>query len=217
MLCCESNPPGPCTGSDQPPFLRSFKRFAARRGVPDQIVSDNGKMFKAAARALRGVKWIFNVHEAPWWGGVFERLVMCVKQCLRKTVRQAKLSADELLTVLLEVEVVSNSRPLTVVSTEDVEEPLTPSHFIDGRRIMSDVVPYPDGDDPPPSTSEDLTGRVRYLKLTVDQFGQRWKRGYLAVLREMHSHYRKVSHNSRVAVRDVVVIHSDNLAEVNGS
>ena len=72
-------------------------------------------------------------------------------------VGQAKLSADELLTVLLEVEMVLNSRPLTVVSAEDVEEPLTPSHLIVGRRIMSDVALCPDGDEPPPSNSDDLT------------------------------------------------------------
>ena len=54
---------------------------------------------------------------------MFERLVRCVKRCLRKTVGQAKLSTDELLTALLEVEMVLNSRPLTVVSAEDLEEP----------------------------------------------------------------------------------------------
>ena len=122
-----------------PAFLRSFRRYVARRGVPRQVVSDNGKTFKAAAKALRDVKWVFNIPKAPWWGGVFERLVRCIKRCLRKMVGQAKLSADELLTVLLEVEMVLNSRPLTVVSAEDVEEPLTPSHLIVGQRIMSDV------------------------------------------------------------------------------
>ena len=114
-------------------------------------------MFKAAARALRGVKWVFNVPKAPWWGGVFKRLVRYVKQSLRKMVGQAKLFVDELLTVLLEEEMALNSRPLTVVSAEDVEVSLTPLHLIVGPRIMSDVVPYPDGDDPPPSTLEDLT------------------------------------------------------------
>ena len=33
-------------------FLRSFKRFAARRGVPAIMVSDNGKTFKAAAHLI---------------------------------------------------------------------------------------------------------------------------------------------------------------------
>ena len=35
---------------------------------------------------------------------------------------------------------------------------------------------------------------------------------YLVSFREMHSHYQKVSHSPKVAVGDVVVIHSDNLA-----
>ena len=67
-------------------FLRSFRRFVARRGLPRQIVSDNSKTFKAAAKAIREVKWIFNVPKAPWWGGVFECMVRCVRQCLRKTI-----------------------------------------------------------------------------------------------------------------------------------
>ena len=33
-------------------FLRCFKRFVARRGVPRKMVSDNGKTFKSAARLL---------------------------------------------------------------------------------------------------------------------------------------------------------------------
>ena len=33
-------------------FIRCFKRFAARRGFPTRVVSDNAKTFKAAARML---------------------------------------------------------------------------------------------------------------------------------------------------------------------
>ena len=45
---------------------------------------------------------------------------------------QAKLSYYELLTVLMEVEMVLNFRPLTYVSADDFEEPLTPSHLLIG-------------------------------------------------------------------------------------
>ena len=76
-----------------PTFLRSFKRFAARRGLPSRVISDNGKAFKAAAKTIQavlghkdvksyfsglGVKWVFNIPKAPWWGGIFERMVRSV-------------------------------------------------------------------------------------------------------------------------------------------
>ena len=34
-------------------FLRGFRRFAAQRGFPHKMVSDNGKMFKAAAKSIQ--------------------------------------------------------------------------------------------------------------------------------------------------------------------
>ena len=77
-----------------------------------------------------------NVDRAPWWGGFFERLIQNTKRCLRKTLRNAKLNYDELHTVLVEVERTLNSRPLTCVSSDDPEEPLTPSHLMYGRRIL---------------------------------------------------------------------------------
>ena len=70
------------------------------------MISDNGKTFKAAAKTIQDVKWIFNVHKAPWWGGVFERLVRSVKQCLKKMLGLARLTYDELLTALVEIEMV---------------------------------------------------------------------------------------------------------------
>ena len=87
-----------------------------------------------------GIDWRFNVPRAPWWGGIFERLVRSTKRCLRKVLGQAKFSHDELLTALIEIEMVLNSRPLTYISADDLDEPITPSHLLVGRRLMS----YPD-------------------------------------------------------------------------
>lgn len=107
-----------------PTFLCSFKRFAARRGLLSRVNSDNRKPFKAAAKTIQavlghkdigryvsglGMKWVFNIPKAPWWGGIFERIVRSMKRCLRKIVGQAKLPYDELLTALTEVEMVLNS------------------------------------------------------------------------------------------------------------
>lgn len=41
------------TDLSTPAFIRSLKRFAARRGLPVKIVSDNGKTCKAAAKVLQ--------------------------------------------------------------------------------------------------------------------------------------------------------------------
>ncbi|KAL5476354.1 hypothetical protein EMCRGX_G026289 [Ephydatia muelleri] len=126
-------------------FLRSFRRFVARRGLPKKVVSDNGKTFKTAGRIIKDVmnssevqkyfsgnhvEWTYNLEKAPWWGGVFERMVGLMKKCLKKIVGQAVLTQDELLTTITEVEAILNSRPISYISTEDIEEPLTPSHLI---------------------------------------------------------------------------------------
>ena len=131
-------------------FLRSFRRFASRRGLPAVVKSDNGKTFKAAADIIKAiveesavskylqstrVRWTFNVEKAPWWGGFFERLIKGVKRCMKKILQTSHLTEEELLKLLLEVEATLNSRPLTYVSTEDVREPLTPSHLLCGFRV----------------------------------------------------------------------------------
>ena len=64
-------------------------------------------------------------------------MIRCVKRCLKKILKNAKLTYEDLLTAVVEIECVLNSRPLTYVSTEDIEEPLTPSHLLTGRRLLS--------------------------------------------------------------------------------
>ena len=121
-------------------FVKSFKRFIARRGVPKLGVSDNGSTFRN--NELKGllseynITWKFNVAKAPWWGGFFERLVKTTKRCLKKSLGTARVSDEELLTVVVEIEGILNSRPLTYVDDE-LRNPLTPSQLIIGRRLFS--------------------------------------------------------------------------------
>lgn len=125
-------------------FIRCFKRFSARRGLPGLIISDNGTTFKGASKVILqmikrpevlqhfdglGIKWRFNIERAPWWGGLFERMVQSTKRCIRKYVGKAKLTQEELLTLTVEVEGVLNSRPLTHITTFEDGNPLTPSHL----------------------------------------------------------------------------------------
>ncbi len=90
-------------------FIRSFRRFSARRGMPSRMISDNSKTFKSASKyfSQHRVDWQFNLERAPWWGGIFERMIKSAKRCLKKSVG---LPYDELLTLIVEVEAVGLSR-----------------------------------------------------------------------------------------------------------
>jgi len=59
-----------------------------------------------------------------------------VKRCLKKVLGNAKLSYEELESVLIETEGVLNSRPLTYLYDELTKAPLTPSHLVIGHRLL---------------------------------------------------------------------------------
>ncbi len=212
-------------------FIRCLKRFAARRGLPRQFISDNGKTFKAASKYIEavirdetvreyladmGCKWLFNTERAPWWGGAFERMVKSTKRCLRKMVGRASFSYDEFLTAVVEIESVINSRPLSYVSACDVEEPLTPSHLLIGRRVLNlpdhlGCMYDPDDEDFVIDSSQ-LTRRMQHFNNTMNHFWRRWRTEYLQELRESHRQSMKKSpSHPQVAVGDVVIVHDDGL------
>ena len=135
-------------------FLRAIN--GSQITVPQRLISDNAKTFAPAftvaadhelIKAMTvdeevqgylagvGVVWQFNLEKAPWtwWGGIFERMVQSTKRCLRKIVGQVRLNYDESLTMVTEVESIINSRPLSYISSDDLDEHLTPSHFLTRR------------------------------------------------------------------------------------
>ena len=171
-------------------FLLALRRFISTRGLCSFIYSDNAKTFEAADRELQelwanlkkpdvkafftssGIEWQFICPLAPWWGAFYERLVRSVKLPLRKILGNALLDYDELETVLKEVEAMVNSRPLTYVYNHlDEPDPLTPSHFLMGKRL--NVLPpisisnrQPDIPDEEPS---ELTRRARYREKLLNR------------------------------------------------
>ncbi|GFV84848.1 integrase catalytic domain-containing protein [Trichonephila clavipes] len=126
--------------------LLAFGRFISRRGSGSVVYSNNAKSFKAASKDLiyfakilknseftdsissRGITWKFIVERAPWWGGFYERLVKSVKDLLRKILGKALFTFEELATILVEIEYIVNSRPLTYV-TDDFSEPNPLTHL----------------------------------------------------------------------------------------
>ena len=68
--------------------------------------------------------------KSPWWGGFYERMVRSIKNTLKKVVGVSSLDYKQLNTVLVEIENVINSRPLTYMKDENLDESLTPYYLI---------------------------------------------------------------------------------------
>ena len=110
-------------------------------------------------------------------------MIKSMKRCLKKTIGGARLTYDELLTVVSEVEMILNYQPLSCISSQDIKEPFTPSHLMIGRRVL----PLPDlPSDPDNGTKEDLSRRMKHFNQTLNHFWKRWRNGYLIELRECH-------------------------------
>ena len=137
-------------GLDTILFLNAFYRTASRRGLPEEMFSDNGTNFKGADRELKmllseldeskikttvankGVKWHFNPPLAPHFGRAHESMVKSAKKAINSI--QADITDEELLTAIIGAEGLINSMPLTYQSANHEDDvPLTPNHFLHGQ------------------------------------------------------------------------------------
>ena len=129
---------------------------------------------------------------------------------LRKVLGNAKLSFEELYTVLTEIENTLNSRPLTYEYNEPGVEMLTPSHLIFGRRVSA----LAEGIDQRVNYNEldevsNLHKRFLYLKRKLSHFSSRWQKEYLVGLREAHKSGKRNSPD--IVKGDVVLVHDESM------
>ena len=198
-----------------PAFVLALRRFAARRGWPSVVYSDNAATFKACAARLKATlahsapEWRFIVPTAPWYGGWWEVLVRSVKVGLRKSLGQRCLTRDELETVLLEIESCVNSRPLTFVSDEAAgAAPLTPNHFLIGRSSI--FVPDASHEDPESDTLSTVTLSERdcVRRDRLQRFWRIWREEYV---RYLPAAVPKFGNRGSISVGSVVLIRRDNV------
>ena len=137
-------------GLDTDSFLNAFTRFSTRRGVPKEMISNNGTNFVGAVNndfkdlvgqldkdtihgttAQKGVKWTFNPPGAPHFGGAHEVMVKAAKKAIYAVLSSSDVTDEELITVVTGAESLLNSRPLTYQSANIKDDvPLTPNHFL---------------------------------------------------------------------------------------
>ena len=113
-------------------YINILRPFLSRYGVPETIFSSQETQSFISSY---GLKWHFNPPLSPWWGEIFERMVRSVKRCLKKILLGASINFEELETVLREIELNLNNRPLTFTYEIPGDEVLTQSHLMHGGRL----------------------------------------------------------------------------------
>lgn len=192
--------------------LLAVRRFIASRGIPHMVVSDNAQTFKLTSEVLSSpyciqnkIIWRFIPQLAPWHGGFYERLVALVKHCLKRTFEKHLLYDNKLKTIIKEVEMVVNTRPLTYVGTE-LDTVLRPTDFLTlGHCLIVE-----------PSEEEILLGSNVKIDLVkswkggqkvLEEFKRMFTDQYLLSLRERFQHslrQKRVTSNRIPQISDIV-------------
>ena len=130
-------------------------------------------------------------------------MVRIVKNALKKVVGRTSLDRDQLNTVLIEIENIINSSPLTHISEEHFEESLTPYHLIYGRNIVVNKVSFLNKD----MDANSFRSNYNKVNILLKHFSKRFTEEYLSLLYECCS-YRdnRTDENCRLYVGDIVLI-----------
>ncbi|XP_004524154.1 uncharacterized protein LOC101458505 [Ceratitis capitata] len=163
-------------------------------------MSDNGKTFMDADRAIQrdfvkslnecsadiiqkyapqGINWHYIPPSTPHMGGLWESADKSFKIHLKKTAASHKFTFEEFTTLLVPIEAVLNSKPLSAISQDTAAlTALTPGHFIRGAPLMA--IPEPNAID------LSLTNRWEKIKILRHEFSRRWKEEYLKDLQKRY-------------------------------
>lgn len=205
-------------------FLATFRRFAARRGTPSHLYSDNGSNFIGAQRelnelyrflensqdefvrlcALEKITWHFIPPRSPNFGGLWESNIKSIKQLICRVIGETILTYEEYSTLLVQIEATLNSRPLYPMSSDPNDlSPLTPAHLLIGQSLLTPPEPLFQDD-----VKINRLSRFQLLQQLNQSFWKRWSSFYLS---ELQRRSKWKSRSPNLEVGQLVVIKNDNL------
>ncbi|GFX98177.1 integrase catalytic domain-containing protein [Trichonephila clavipes] len=157
----------------------------------------------ASYMASEGIDWKFLPPRAPNFGGLWEADVKSFKFYLKRVVGNIRLTYEEFLTVIIQIEGMLNSRPLVPLSSDlDDLNVLTPSHFLIGRSITSIVEPDLT------NLNENRLDNWQKITKIIQLIWKRWSVDYLNSLQQRNKwHFEK----KNAKIGDMVIIKEDNL------
>lgn len=206
-------------------FIASLKRLIGRRGLPTTIFCDNATNFVGARNQLAALKeFMFNKEtqkhvvdfcsnqfinfqfippRAPHFGGLWEAAVKSAKGHLYRTLKNTRLTFEELMTAMVEIEAVLNSRPLSPLSADPNElQAITPGHFLIGDSLKA----LPE----PVMQFKEIDNLVYWTRITAikQRFWQQWSKDYIL---ELQSRNKWTTSQPNIMKGALVIIHEDNI------
>ncbi|XP_063972042.1 uncharacterized protein LOC135159909 [Diachasmimorpha longicaudata] len=206
-------------------FLSAFRRFIGRRGLCDNVYSDNGTCFVGANNELRelhdflqnedhqrkiqsfaaikSIRWHFIPPQSPHCGGLWEAAVKSFKIHLKRIVTDELLTFEQLNTLVIEIEAVLNSRPLTPLSSDPNDlQALTPGHFLIGAALTA--LRGPDFRETP----SNRLSSWQHLQKLKQHFWTRWHREYIS---ELNLRNKWANGEHPITAGTIVLLKEDNL------
>jgi Family of unknown function (DUF5641)/Integrase zinc binding domain len=205
-------------------FLGALKRFVSRRGKPTHIYSDNGCNFVKANKEMKNnfefimsidkndamrhyvedeqIQWHYNPPSAPHFGGLWEAGIKSIKYHLKRVLQNSRLTIEEMMTLLAQIEACPNSRPLTEMSNDPSDlAVLTPGHFLIGAPL--NAIPERD------FTTSGINQLTRWQLVTkmLQHFWRRWSGEYLSRLQQRP---KWIGEKRDFQIGDIVLLKEDN-------
>ena len=203
-------------------FVLALVRFCNEYGIMSHIYSDNAKSFIAGVHVLEKViaseefKDRFNIYNikhikiplySPWVGASWERLIRTIKSCLKKTIGRTKLDYFNLKTVLSDIQVAVNCRPLTYRCAEDNGlEVITPNKFLKPNVESNLILRDPKELLPKSVSRKNLIKSLDDREKMVNHFKDLWYEEYLLSLRSLYRNLYENDYENKIKVNDIVLI-----------
>ncbi|XP_049881460.1 uncharacterized protein LOC126377719 isoform X1 [Pectinophora gossypiella] len=210
-------------------FLACLRRFISRRNKPTKIYCDNGSYYKGANNVLKELYNLLNStnHQdtivnycnserisfhfipsySPVFGGLWEAGIKSIKYHMKRVIGETVLTYEELYTVIVQIEAILNSRPLTPMSRDPNDMSyLSPGHFLTGSPLTS----YPEL-----RIVDENVGRLSFWKRCTQMqqhFWQQWHKQYLVMMQNRPKWKNQMPNLEKGTM---VLVKGDNVSPLN--